>query len=63
MNAYAHGQLAKLSVADRLLAAERARTARAARTALAHRRGSEPGPRQGAFAARHARVLAWARTA
>lgn len=64
MNAYAHDQLAKTRHADRLLAAEQARVARTARTAQAHRRGTEPRRRHGAFTARRARVLAWvARTA
>jgi hypothetical protein len=63
MNSHAHAQLIKTRQADWLLMAKRAKTARDARAVQAHRRGTEPGRHEGAFAARRASLLAWVRIA
>jgi hypothetical protein len=60
MNSSMYHQIAKTTVADRLLAAEQARTLRAARPAKQRRL---PAVFRGAFVARRARVMARLRTA
>jgi hypothetical protein len=60
MNSSMYHQIAKTTVADRLLAAEYARTLRAARPARQRRL---PAIFRGAVVARRARVLARLRTA
>jgi hypothetical protein len=60
MNASMYHQIARTTVADRLIAAERARTARAARPV---RRHSLPAALRGAVVARRVRTLARLRAA
>jgi hypothetical protein len=60
MNSSMYHQIAKTTVADRLLAAEQARTLRAARPAKQRRL---PAVFRGAIVARRARVMARLRTA
>jgi len=60
MNSSMYHQIAKTTVADRLLAAEQARTLRAARPAKQRRL---PAVFHGAVVARRARVMARLRTA
>jgi len=60
MNSSMYHQIAKTTVADRLLAAEQARTLRAARPAKQRRL---PTVFRGAVVARRARVMARLRTA
>lgn len=60
MNSSMYHQIAKTTVADRLLAAGHARTLRAARPAKQHRL---PAVFRGAVVARRARVMARLRTA
>jgi hypothetical protein len=60
MNSSMYHQIAKTTVADRLLAAEQARTRRAARPA---KQRHLPAVFRGAIVARRARVMARLRTA
>jgi hypothetical protein len=63
MNSYASDQLAKLSVADRLRAAELARTARAAQAAGAQHVDGQPVRARRFTVTRRVRALGWLRTA
>ena len=63
MNSSMYHQIAKTTVADRLLAAEHARTVHAARAARPARQRRLPAIFRGAVVARRARVLARLRTA